>query len=268
MGQCLGRTRLICAAGDHLLQLQQVFHNLFSNAAEAMETGGSLVISTWADICTIGRHKPMVHIAVADTGCGISGDIVDQIFDPFFTTKQPDVGTGMGLAVVYGIVTSWGGSIHVQSEPGAGSVFTVTLPVANAQPVRASDATVELVPGVGNILFVDDEEMLSDVGRRMLESLGYEVCACGNGHDALEAFRADPGGFDLVITDCAMPRMSGEILVGEIRALRPDMPVVMCTGYSETMTAERAREVGASHLLAKPFNFADLAMVVRTVLQG
>ena len=254
-------------------QLHQVVMNLCANAYHAMLPDGGTLSVRLHDLEIDASRGDLpagrcVQLVVADTGCGIPVEIVDKIFDPFFTTKQPDVGTGMGLSVVYGIVTAWGGSVEVDSTPGAGSEFRVILPVVEALPVEAAARETELVRGSGRILFVDDEEMLADVGRRMLESLGYEVCVCGNGQDALATFRRDSRGFDLIITDCAMPRMSGETLVGAIRAIRQDMPVVMCTGFSETMTEDKARAVGARHLLSKPFNFTELATVVHTVLAG
>jgi CheY-like chemotaxis protein len=203
---------------------------------------------------------------VRDTGVGIPADIVDRIFDPFFTTKGVGEGTGLGLAIVHGIVASHSGAITVASQAGEGTTYTLYFPqllerafVARAEPVEA------LSPSKGRILFVDDEEMLARLGQQMLEHLGYEVMIHTRSLEALAAFRAAPDEFDLVIADQTMPVMTGELLVQELRRLRPDIPIILCTGFSYRMTPEKAQALGIDALVMKPAMTQELGVVMQRV---
>jgi CheY-like chemotaxis protein len=193
-------------------------------------------------------------------------EIMARIFEPFFTTKGPGEGTGLGLAVVYGIITRHGGTITVASLPEAGTTFVIYLPrVAEESPV--SDRLAAPLPtGTERILFVDDEEALSILARETLVRLGYDVTVSTNSLDALAAFHATPLRFDLVITDQTMPAMTGEVLVQELRQIRPDIPIILCTGYSPLVGAERAAVLGIDAFLLKPVTPETLTHTIRQVL--
>ena len=190
---------------------------------------------------------------MCDTGGGIPADVVDRIFDPFFTTKRIGEGTGMGLAIVHSIVTSHGGRMTVQSEAERGTLFTLYFPqIGERTKEKVDDLSEGLRRGTGRILFVDDEEMLARLGQGMLEHLGYDVVAYTNSLDALQAFRADPQQFDAVITDQTMPVMTGASLVEELRRVRSDIPIILCTGFSHLMNAEKAQALGVDGFVMKP----------------
>ncbi len=257
-------------------KVHQILINLSTNAFHAMrESGGRLAVRLEnVQIDPPGLLEdpdlepgPYVRLEVRDTGHGIPDDIQKRIFDPYFTTKDVDEGSGMGLSVVQGIVKSHGGGISMRSRPGAGTVFTVYLPrVLDADP-RAEAAASRPGPGGGErILLVDDEQSLVDVGRSMLERLGYRVEALTDGVGALRAFENDPDGFDLVITDQSMPGMTGADLVRAILKRRPEKPVVLCTGYSDLVDPERARQLGIRAFLLKPFGYDQLADTVQEAL--
>jgi len=256
-------------------QLQQVLMNLASNAAYAMRTTGG-VLEVHLDEGDITPHRvvappllppgPYLCLTIRDTGAGMTPEVMAQIFEPFFTTKGPGEGTGLGLAVVYGIITIHGGTITVASTPEEGTTFVIYLPrVAEEPPVR--DHLAEPLPtGTERILFVDDEEALSTLARETLVRLGYDVTVSTSSLDALAAFRATPLGFDLVITDQTMPAMTGETLVRELRRIHPDIPVILCTGYSPLMDAERAAVLGIDAFLPKPVAPETLTHTIRQVL--
>ena len=202
---------------------------------------------------------------IRDTGAGMTPEVMARIFEPFFTTKGPGEGTGLGLAVVYGIITRHGGTITVASPLGRERPLpSICHGSQGAPPVR--DRLAEPLPtGTERILFVDDEEALSILARETLVRLGYDVTVSTSSLDALAAFRATPLGFDLVITDQTMPAMTGETLVRELRRIRPDIPVILCTGYSPLIDAERAAVLGIDAFLLKPMTPATLTHTIRQV---
>lgn len=201
-----------------------------------------------------------------DTGHGIPPELIDRLFEPFFTTKDKSEGTGMGLAVVHGIVKRMKGEIVVESSLGKGSSFSVYLPVV--QDMEETNETEEdaLAKGWGHILFVDDEPALVDIGGLLLKELGYNVTTRTSGIEALEAFKSNPDKFDLVLTDMTMPRMTGERLAREILSIRKEIPIIISTGFSSSMTEKKALKLGAKGFLMKPFVLSELAKVIRNVL--
>jgi CheY-like chemotaxis protein len=208
-------------------------------------------------------------LTVADTGTGIDKDVREKIFDPFFTTKELGKGTGMGLSVIHGIVQSAGGSIHVYSEPDKGTEFHVYLPVVKSSSEQQETQTKEpILHGTERILLVDDEATIVSMETQMLERLGYSVVSRTSSVEALEAFRANPDKFDMVITDMAMPNISGDQLASELIKIRPDIPVVICTGFSERMPEERAKTLGIKGFLMKPIVMKDLSKTIREVLDA
>mgnify|MGYP006279803397 CR=1 FL=1 len=258
-------------------QIQQIVMNLCTNAAQVMEAEGgvlevlldSAVLSAPRDTLTgplpEGRY---VRLRVRDTGPGIAPENRDRIFEPFFTTKGVGRGTGLGLAVVHGIVQDRAGGIVMESEEGRGAAFTVYLPAfegerAGREPEERSTA---LPGGTERILLVDDEPSIARLGRRLLERRGYEVEIRGSGADALDCFREDPERFDLVVTDMAMPGMRGDRLAREIMAIRPGVPVVLTTGYSSQISEAQAGKMGIRALVMKPLTQSELANTVRRVL--
>ena len=194
--------------------------------------------------------------------------MIDRLFDPFFTTKQKEKGTGLGLSVVHGIVRSHGGIISVSSKEGKGATFEVFIPVVESTTDLQISSDEYLPGGTERILFVDDEPTLVDLGKQMLESLGYHVVARTSSMDALDAFRARPDRFDLVITDMTMPHMTGERLATEVMALKPDISVILCTGFSERMDQEKTATMGIRALVTKPILKKDMAQTIRHVLSA
>jgi PAS domain S-box-containing protein len=235
-------------------QIHQMLMHLSANAEYAMrKAGGTLEVRLEAielDDVTAGLHPhlapgPYVRLTVQDTGEGMTPDVLERIFEPFFTTKGVGEGAGMGLAVVHGIVTNHAGAITVDSTPGQGTSFAIYLPRLPDGTGPEGDASDPLLRGMGRVLFVDDEESLGRLGREILSPMGYEVVTCTSSHEALEAFQASPEWFDLVITDQTMPYMIGEVLAQEIRRIREDIPIILCTGFSHAIDADKAREYGS-----------------------
>jgi PAS domain S-box-containing protein len=259
-------------------QIHQVLMNLCTNAGYAMqETGGTLEVSLTnveLDSHFTERYPdmapgPHIRLTVSDTGHGMTPDVLDRIFDPFFTTKGLGEGTGMGLSVVHGIVKSFGGTITVYSEPGKGSTFHVYLPIVeDLKDEREIEATGLLPTGNERILLIDDEKLLADIGKRILASLGYEVITRTSSIEALELFRAQPDRFDLVITDMTMPNMTGGELAREFMQIRPDIPIILCTGFSKLITEDKAKAMGIRELVMKPFAIRDMADTIRKVLDS
>jgi len=209
-----------------------------------------------------------VRLTVGDTGRGIDPAILDRIFDPYFTTKDPGEGTGLGLAVVHGIVKGHGGAVTVYSKPGVGTTFNVFLPRLKSDVVmpEVKSAVDEILTGDESILFVDDEVELVNAGRLMLERLGYTVMVKASSMEALEAFSAEPERFDLVVTDQTMPQKTGIELAGEILSIRPEIPVILCTGFQHTEISERAKAAGVRECLLKPLVISELGKAVRRCL--
>jgi len=255
-------------------QINEVFINLCTNAADAMaENGGVLEVAVKRKTVDAEQAAPLgliepgsyISLMVKDTGCGMNVETVSRIFDPYFTTKEFGKGTGMGLSLAHGIVRNYDGTIIVDSTPGKGSTFEVLLPQSEAEIVPEPEQ--EIIPG-GNerILFIDDEPALAKMAKQMLERLGYEVVTRTNSEEALELFRQEPDRFDLIITDMTMPGMTGDRLAAAVNAIRADIPVILCTGYSERISEEKAMAMGIRAFAMKPLAKKDLAATVRKAL--
>jgi CheY-like chemotaxis protein len=204
-----------------------------------------------------------LRLTVSDTGQGIRPELTQKIFDPFFTTKKPGEGTGMGLAVVHGIIKSYGGAITVRSEMDRGSTFEVLIPRADSEAKPRSSTARALSLGNERVLLVEDEEIQLQSLERMLKRLGYRATSYRNGPDALADFEAHPNNYDLVITDQTMPQMTGVQLAKAILRVRPDIPVILCTGYSEVIEAEEAKGLGIREFIMKPFGIAEFSATIR-----
>jgi PAS domain S-box-containing protein len=255
-------------------QMHQILMNLCTNAAHAMELGGTLKVGLQTVIIDKaspvtkkgGKAGAYIELTVSDTGAGISPDILEAIFDPYFTSKGPGEGSGMGLAVVHGIVESYGGNITVDSALGKGSTFTIYLPITEQAGNRQPDHSENIPHGSENILFVDDEAPIAKMGCKVLERLGYQVSIQTDGVEALKLFRSKPHAFDLVITDLTMPNMAGDKLAVELINIRHDIPVIICTGYGNRISNETAHQIGIKAVAHKPMATATLAKTVRKVL--
>jgi CheY-like chemotaxis protein len=251
--------------------------NLCTNAFHAMEqTGGTLEIAlgnrelTSADLGQQPGIQPgdFVMFSVSDTGPGIAPEIRERIFEPYFTTKGVGQGTGLGLSIVHGIVAEYGGFISCGNQPGKGAIFRVFLPAIDGD-VLLEDTSAEPAPtGREHILLVDDEEILTEMGRTMLERLGYEVTVRTGSLEALATFQNEPHRFDAVITDQTMPGMTGLDLARRMLQIRPDLPIILCTGYSNLVTEEQSKRSGIKGFAMKPLTKKDMATLLRTVLDG
>jgi len=259
--------------------LEQVLMNLCTNALHAMGSKGGMLDVRLKRVYVGGDSPLLTHgllsgahvvLQVRDTGSGISPEIKDRIFDPYFTTKDVGEGSGLGLAIVNGIVRKYGGAVTVDSVLGKGSSFNVYLPVTDAreEPEDIHADTDELPRGRENILLVDDEDIVLKIGKDMLERLGYKVMAFSNSTDALNVFRLEPKGIDLVVTDMVMPLMDGRTLAREIVKIRPDVPIILCTGYNDKVTSEDADRTGIKGFIMKPFMLREIALKVRNVLDS
>ena len=272
------RFNVISEAGQVMadpVQIQQVIINICSNAAHAMRNNRAAIAITLSDFSLLrGESAPepamkpghYLKLTISDTGEGMPSEVVQRIFDPFFTTKGPGEGTGLGLSVVHGIVESHGGTIMVESEPGKGSTFTVYLP----RLIEDNQETAEIddvpVGGHERILFVDDEKLVVQMGEEVLSALGYGIVSKTSSREALMLFRDDPRRFDLVITDQTMPDITGIELAREILAIRPDMPVILCTGFSHLVDAESAKQAGVRAFAMKPLRKGEIARTIRKAL--
>lgn len=256
-------------------QVHQVVLNLCTNAVQAMRGGGRLVVTldTHHRVAPLGVATTVLapgrylRLTVEDTGSGMPPEVLQRIFDPFFSTKEVGVGTGLGLSMVHGIVADLGGGIEVDSTPGQGSRFTVHLPAIDAPAPQASVAPTPHVVGQGQIvLLVDDEEPLVRLGEDLLAELGYEPVGFVRAADALEALAADPHRYDLVLSDETMPGLSGTQLCQRIRALRPDIPIIMMSGFVTPALQEAAHGFGACDVLGKPLSSAVIARALARAL--
>ena len=265
-----------------ITKFHQVIMNLFGNAVQAMNENGEVTVSlkevhlnrndfTQSSIMARSSLKTpgaFARFSVADTGSGIDPRIIEKIFDPFFTTKQTGKGTGMGLSVVHGVVESQGGFITVESKEGKGSTFSVFLPITQNEETLIIEENSLFQTGTERILFVDDEESILKIGKRVLEGLGYKVISESSSNKALETFKSNPAHFDLLITDQSMPKMSGSELIAEILKVRPDMPVILCSGYSTKVSEENYKNKSISSYLSKPYSKKLLSETVRKLLDG
>jgi PAS domain S-box-containing protein len=258
-------------------QVQQVLMNLCTNAAQAMHPeGGQLKVElyeeelTAGDLVTAWKIDPGKYMVldVSDTGAGIKREMLDKIFEPYYTTKEPGEGTGLGLAVVHGIITTHGGAIGVSSRPGQGSAFKVYLPESNAHPPHSEKASSgTLAGGDESIMFVDDEEGLCAAWAFRLRRLGYKVETFTDPIRAEDAYRRNPDGYDLLVTDQTMPGLLGSDLATRLMAISPQLPVILCTGYSQVIDEPQARALGIRTFLMKPYTSSQLAETIRDTLE-
>jgi two-component system, cell cycle sensor histidine kinase and response regulator CckA len=257
------------------VQIHQVMMNLCANAGYAMrDKGGTLTVSLEGlnlDEAFTHRYvdlKPgsYIRLSVADTGHGIAAEHINRIFDPFFTTKPKGEGTGMGLSVVHGIIAGLKGVTTVSSTPGQGTRFDLYLPVVQQAAVPMKRPSEALPVGTERILFVDDEPFQTDMLKHMLGLLGYAVQTCNSGTAALDRFKEDPNAFDIVITDLMMPGMRGDDLAAHMLAIRPDLPVILCSGYGENIATDRTESMGIRAFALKPLSMETLAHLIRKAL--
>jgi NO-binding membrane sensor protein with MHYT domain/signal transduction histidine kinase/ActR/RegA family two-component response regulator len=257
-------------------QLHQVAMNLCTNALQAMEHGG--VLTVVLDRESVPERRllshgtllpgPYVRLSVSDTGSGIPPAVLERMFDPFFTTKAVGDGTGLGLSLVHGIVADFGGAIDVTTQAGVGTSFTVWLPTSGETPRLLAEPTGELPQGNGEtVMIIDDQRSLVALAEETLAALGYEPAGFDSSVAALQAFRAEPQRFDLVLTDETMPDMSGVELAREIRRVRPELPIVLMSGYSGAQLTARARAAGAGEVLRKPLVRRDIAEALARALR-
>ncbi|NOY59148.1 MAG: PAS domain S-box protein [Calditrichaeota bacterium] len=257
------------------VQIQQIMLNLCSNAAYAMrQKGGRLHVKVTAielnekSAARTGglSSGQYVQIAVNDSGDGIDKAIIDRIFDPFFTTKRVGEGTGMGLSVIHGIIERLHGKITVDSKIGQGTTFRVFLPRLERKEIRKQEAKSMLVGGKESILYIDDEEDLVRIAVERFSELGYHITGKTNSVEAMDLFQKDPDAFDLIITDQTMPGLSGKELSERVLEMRPQMPIILCSGYSETITRQEAMKVGIREFVLKPISIFEMPKIVRHIL--
>jgi CheY-like chemotaxis protein len=251
--------------------------NLCTNALQAMEHGGALTVVLDRESVPERRllshgtllPGPYVRLSVSDTGSGIPPAVLERMFDPFFTTKGVGDGTGLGLSLVHGIVADFGGAIDVKTQAGAGTTFTVWLPASGETPRILAEPAGELPQGNGEtVMIVDDQRSLVALAEETLAALGYEPAGFDSSVAALQAFRAEPQRFDLVVTDETMPDLAGVELAREILRVRPELPIVLMSGYSGAQLTERARAVGVAEVLRKPLVRRDIAEALGRALRS
>jgi signal transduction histidine kinase/ActR/RegA family two-component response regulator len=256
-------------------QIHQIVMNLCTNAYHSMEeTGGTLSLSlkkkilSQADLVDVPQVQPgnFVQLSIEDNGKGIAPGIRERIFDPYFTTKETGKGTGMGLAIVHGIVKSYGGFVTYNSQLGKGTVFDIALPSHKEDTAPETEPSEVIPVGTERILLIDDENVLVEMGQVMLEKLGYRVTVRTNSLEALTTFKNQPDAFDLVITDQTMPGITGIDLAREMLQIRPNLPIILCTGHSNLVSAENARSMGIREFAQKPLTRKDIAGIIRKVL--
>ncbi|QTA87233.1 ATP-binding response regulator [Desulfonema magnum] len=257
-------------------QIHQIMMNLCTNAYHAMlESGGVLLVSLGEtelgadETIYYSNIEPGLYLklSVSDTGHGMISETVERIFDPYFTTKEMEKGTGLGLSVVHGIVKSHKGHISVYSEPGMGTTFHICLPLVKKEPTEQKPVSEKLLLGNGErILLVDDEQQIVQMEKLMLQRLGYEVTTLTSSSEALNLFRMKPENFDLVITDMTMPGMTGVELSKALMDIRADIPIILCTGFSEIITEEKAKAIGIDEYVMKPMLKSEIARAIRRTL--
>ncbi|MFH1154795.1 MAG: cache domain-containing protein [Pseudomonadota bacterium] len=266
-----------CTVMADASQIQQILMNLCSNAAHSMKGKSGLIevrlkpvqIESLENFQVKGLEQGMyLKLMIADSGCGIPEEILQRIFEPFFTTKELGEGTGMGLSIVHGIVTSMRGAISVYSEAGKGSVFQILLPVYGGKAREITGSSFLANGGTGRILLVDDEEDIVISTQQILMTMGYTVVGVGSSQEALEIFKKKPDGFDLVLTDLAMPKMTGVELSQELLKIREDIPIVLCTGFSEGVTSTMSKRMGIFTIIMKPVIAGELREVIKSALNG
>jgi nitrogen-specific signal transduction histidine kinase len=255
-------------------QINQVLLNLCTNAAHAMKEGGTLEVNL--DNTRIEEDETEVYpdlepgdyvrLKVGDTGHGIEPEDMEKIFDPYFTTKGVGEGSGMGLSMVHGIVKNHAGTITVNSEVGKGTVFEALFPIIKGKPESETVSEGALPKGDERILFVDDEPSMVATYKAMLERLGYTVNVRTSSIEALEAFKAQPGKYDLIITDQTMPHLTGQMMAKEMMTIRPDIPIILCTGHSALINEDTAIEMGIRAFVMKPIVMGEIAKTIREVL--
>jgi len=259
-------------------QIHQIIMNLCTNAYHAMqETGGKLEVSLKEiDISyeqsvervgmKVGKH---IELLVKDSGHGMNPQVIERIFEPYYTTKEQGKGTGLGLSVIHGIVKNHGGDITVSSQPGKGSSFKVYMPIIDeVEEETQTDEPLIEINGKERILLIDDEQQIIDIERQILERLGYTVTSTTDSQEALEEFAAQPDHFDLVITDMTMPKMTGDQLAQRMMDIKPQIPVILCTGFNETISEEKALAMGIDKFVMKPVVKEELASTIRKVLDN
>jgi CheY-like chemotaxis protein len=252
--------------------------NLCTNAYHAMQaTGGRLDVTlkqidlSYEELNARRGMKPGQHLqlTVQDSGHGMEPEILERIYEPYFTTKEPGKGTGLGLSVIHGIVKNHGGDIAVKSRPGQGTRFDVYLPVIDDVEVAVDEVQPPAATkGKEHILLIDDEAQIIDIEQQILERLGYSVTSKTDSAEALKEFSAKPHQFDLVITDMTMPKITGDRLARKMLEIKPNIPVILCTGFNETITTEKALSLGIDQLVMKPIVKDQLANLIRTVLDN
>lgn len=258
------------------IQMHQVIMNLCTNAYHAMsKSGGELIVGlneTFIpypdDSSVINMDQKFLELEVSDTGHGMDENTIERIFDPYFTTKTRKKGTGLGLALVHAIVEEHGGTIRVNSRVGKGSTFLIYLPVAEKKGYTVpKNIRAKTIPtGTESILFVEDEDDIRSFVQDFLESYGYTLTLCENGQKAYEEFKKLPHGFDVVVTDMAMPKMNGDELALKILKIRKDLPIILCTGYTEKLNREQAKKMGIARYIDKPIAGRELCLLIREVL--
>ena len=254
-------------------QIEQVILNLYVNAWQAMSGTGELYIQTENVVLNDNDVKPYgvksgryVKISVIDTGIGINKNIQHRIFDPFFTTKEMSRGTGLGLASAYGIIKGHGGIINVQSREGEGTTFNIFLPASSKKIVKEKILQKEILKGTETILFVDDEDMILDVGRDILKKLGYEVLTAKSGKEAIDIYRINQKKIDMIILDMVMPEMGGGDTYDRLRDVNPDIKVLLSSGYSIDGHAAKILSRGCDGFIQKPFDIKNLSLEIRKIL--
>jgi PAS domain S-box-containing protein len=256
-------------------QVHQILMNLGTNAYHAMEgSGGVLSVTLKSTFIGPDEKELLLHVnsgdyvefTVSDTGAGMGPDVIEKIFDPYFTTKEIGKGTGMGLAIIHGIVKDYGGTITVESQIGKGTTFHVYFPVVEEGTSPDKKEPKDIPIGTERILFVDDEQLLAEMGKVMLERLGYHVTVRRSSLEALETFQNTPNAFDLVITDQTMHGMTGYDLARRMMQIKPDIPIILCTGYSSLIDEESAKNIGIKEFALKPLTKEVIARLIRKVL--